>query len=196
MEEIKNNIDGDREGVTSKTLIDVDDLLYDEYLRPFSDTINAHYSAGTMPVYRSVKMPATIKDLLPRKLRKFEALADALDNYELPELDDLSDAERLKVLNHYFGSSVFTNEDGLRAMWTKGYMVKKSPSDKNRYIADMGDSMVRLLIDGIKDGVLQNEIRESDGHLNFLPSKDFNIEEHIDREYGINGYKPLIDLDL
>lgn len=196
MDEIINNDSNELEDATSKPWIDVDDLLYSEHLRPFADTINTHYSARAMPVYRSVKMPASVKDLLPRKLKKFDALADALDNYDLPALDELSDSERLKVLNQYFGTSVFTNDEGLKAMWSKLYATKKSSSDKNRFLMDMGDSMVRLLIDGIKDGVLQNEIRESDGHLNFLPSKDFDIEEHIDREYGINGYKPLIDLDI
>lgn len=57
-------------------------------------------------------------------------------------------------------------------------------------------AMVRLRIDA-EAGLLQNaEEEREDGHLNFLPSNTFKIEEHIDQEYGYNGYMPFLDEDI
>lgn len=171
--------------------VNIDDLLFADLLRPFSDTIGKHFEGRKAVVYRSLPNPATPEAMYPRKLRKYESLAKAIEEYEKPSPDGLTDEDKLRLVNQHYGTSVFTNEEGLRAMWEKGYSSKSTTSDKNRYVRDMGDSIVRLVIDGISSGALQKEIREKDGHLNFLQSKSFVIEDHIDREYGINGYKPL-----
>ena len=61
----------------------------------------------------------------------------------------------------------------------------------------MGWAMVRLTIEGAQDGQLQNEDEiRADGHLNFLPAATFILEEHIDLEYGYNGYMPFLDEDI
>ena len=61
----------------------------------------------------------------------------------------------------------------------------------------MGEAIVRLKINGIQDGLLQNENEiRNDGHLNFLPSITFKLEEHIDQEYGYNGYMPFLEEDI
>ncbi|MCQ2133995.1 MAG: hypothetical protein MJY88_03415 [Bacteroidales bacterium] len=175
--------------------VNIDDLLFADLLRPFSDTIGKHFEGRKAVVYRALPNPATPESMYPRKLRKYETLAEVIDGYEKPSPEGLTDEDQLRLVNQHYGTSVFTNEDGLRAMWEKSYSTKTTTSEKNRYVRDMGDSIVRLIIDGISSGALQKEIRERDGHLNFLQSKSFVIEDHIDREYGINGYKPLIIKD-
>lgn len=175
----------------------VDDLLFAGLIRPFEETVKAHYSGRESMVYRSVSIPAKEEDLKPKKLRKYESVAQAEVEYEMPPIDELEDLERLKILNQHLGSSVFTNEDGLRAIWQKGYDVKETTSDRRRYKRDMGEAIVRLKIAGCEDGLLQNEdeIRD-DGHHNFLPSATFKLEEHIDKEYGYKGYMPFLDEDI
>lgn len=175
----------------------VDDLMHAELIRPYEETVVAHYSGRPAFVYRSVSIPANQKDLLPRKLRKYESVAQAEVEYEMPDVANLKDDERLKVLNHHLGSSVFTKDEGLKAKWSKGYGAKETTSEKNRYKRDMGEAIVRLKIDGIQDGLLQNEDEISpEGHLNFLPAATFNLEEHIDQEYGYNGYMPFLEEDI
>lgn len=175
----------------------VDDLMHAELIRPYEETVVAHYSGRPAFVYRSVSIPANQKDLLPRKLRKYESVAQAEVEYEMPDVANLKDDERLKVLNHHLGSSVFTKDEGLKAKWSKGYGAKETISEKNRYKRDMGEAIVRLKIDGIQDGLLQNEDEISpEGHLNFLPAATFILEEHIDLEYGYNGYMPFLDEDI
>lgn len=175
----------------------VDDLMHAELIRPYEETVIAHFSGRSAFVYRSVSIPVNQKNLLPRKLRKFESVAQAEVEYDMPDVTNLTDGERLKVLNQHLGSSVFTKDEGLKAKWQKGYSTKETTSDKNRYKRDMGEAIVRLKINGIQDGLLQNvdEIRE-DGHLNFLPSSTFKLEEHIDQEYGYNGYMPFLEEDM
>lgn len=175
----------------------VDDLMYAELIRPLEETVEAHFSGRKSVVYRSVSIPAREENLKPRKLRKYESVAQAEAEYEMPPIDELEEWERLKVLNQHFASSVFTNEDGLRAVWHKGYDTKETTSDRRRYKRDMGEAIVRLKIAGREDGLLQNEdeIRE-DGHHNFLPSAMFKLEEHIDMEYGYKGYMPFLDEDI
>lgn len=171
--------------------ISVEDLLLSEFLMPYSDTVSHHFSGRSAIVYRAVVNPANNDQLLPRKLRKYPSLAEAIDDYDIPSPEELSEEEKFIEIKH-LGTSVFTNEDGLRVTWEKGYSTKVKEKDKQRYIGDMGDSIVRLIITGIEDGVLQNEDEIDDkGHFNFFQSKDFRIEEHIDKEYGINGYLPL-----
>lgn len=175
----------------------VDDLMFAELMRPYEKTVEAHFSGREAVVYRSVSLPAKPGDIKPRKLREYETITDAEVNYEMPSVEDLQDEERLKQLNHHLGSSVYTKEEGLRVQWQKGYSTKKTPSDKKRYKRDMGEAMVRIKIDGVKDGLLQNADEENDkGHLNFLPSSMFNLEEHIDQEYGYGGYMPFLEEDL
>lgn len=175
----------------------VDDLMYAELMRPFEETVEAHFSGRQAVVYRSVSIPAREENLKPRKLRKYESVAQAEAEYEMPPVAELEDWERLKILNQHLGSSVFTNEDGLRAVWHKGYDTKETTSERGRYKRDMGEAIVRLKIVGREDGVLQNEneIRD-DGHHNFLPSATFKLEEHIDMEYGIKGYMPFLEEDI
>lgn len=174
----------------------VDDLMFAELIRPFEETVEAHFSGRAAVVYRSVSIPAREDNLRPRKLRKYESVAHAEAEYEMPPIDELEDWERLKILNQHLGSSVFTNEEGLRAVWHKYYDGKETTSERNRYKRDMGEAMVRLKISGREDGMLQNEdeIRD-DGHYNFLPSSTFKLEEHIDMEYGYKGYMPFLDED-
>lgn len=175
----------------------VDDLMYAELMRPFEETVKAHFSGREAVVYRSVSIPAKEEDLKPRKLRKYESVTQAEVEYEMPSIAELEDWERLKVLNQHLGCSVFTNEDGLRAIWHKCYEKKETTNEQGRYKRDMGEAIVRLKIGGRKDGVLQNEdeIRE-DGHHNFLPSSTFVLEEHIDMEYGYKGYMPFLEEDI
>jgi len=178
---------------TQKEVV-VEDLLLSEFLTPYSDTVSRHFSGRTAVVYRSIVNPANNTQLLPRKLRKYQSLAEAIDDYKIPSPDDLTEEEKLTEVKH-LGTSVFSNEEGLRVTWKKGYEAKIKAIDKKRYIGDMGDSIVRLIITGINDGVLQKEAEiDSKGHYNFLQSKSFDIEDHIDKEYGINGYQPLIDI--
>lgn len=175
----------------------VDDLMYAELMRPYEDTVAAHFSSRSAIVYRSVSIPANEKNLLPRKLRKYESVAQAEAEYQMPDVMDLKDEERLKELNHHLGSSVFTKDEGLKAKWYKGFGEKETTSDKKRYKRDMGEAIVRLKINGIQDGLLQNEDEiRGDGHLNFLPSTTFKLEEHIDQEYGYNGYMPFLEEDI
>lgn len=175
----------------------VDDLMFSELMRPYEKTVEAHFSGREAVVYRSVSLPAKQSDIKPRKLRAYETITDAEVNYEMPPVENLEDAERLKQLNHHLGSSVYTKEEGLRAQWQKGFSTKQTPSDKKRYKRDMGEAMVRIKIEGLKDGLLQNADEENDkGHLNFLPASTFNLEEHIDQEYGYNGYMPYLEEDI
>ena len=82
-------------------------------------------------------------------------------------------------------------------MWLKGYETKKTPSEKRKYKESMGWAVVRLTIEGAQDGQLQNEDEiRSDGHLNFLPSATFKLEDHIDKEYGYNGYMAFLEEDI
>ncbi len=175
----------------------VDDLMYAELMRPFEETVEAHFSGRQAVVYRSVSIPAREENLKPRKLRRYESVAQAEAEYEMPPVAELEDWERLKILNQHLGSSVFTNEDGLRAVWHKGYDTKGTTSERGRYKRDMGEAIVRLKIVGREDGMLQNEneIRD-DGHHNFLPSATFKLEEHIDMEYGFKGYMPFLEEDI
>lgn len=175
----------------------VDDLMYAELIRPFEETVEAHFSGRQAVVYRSVSIPAREENLKPRKLRKYESVAQAEAEYEMPPVAELEDWERLKILNQHLGCSVFTKEEGLRAVWHKGYDFKETASERGRYKRDMGEAIVRLKIDGRLDGLLQNEneIRD-DGHHNFLPSATFKLEEHIDMEYGIKGYMPFLEEDI
>lgn len=175
----------------------VDDLMYAELMRPYEDIVAAHFSGRSAVVYRSVSIPADEKNLLPRKLRKYESIAQAEAEYQMPDAMNLENGERLKELNHHLGSSVFTKDEGLKAKWYKGFGEKETTSDKKRYKRDMGEAIVRLKINGIQDGLLQNENEiRSDGHLNFLPSITFKLEEHIDQEYGYNGYMPFLEEDI
>lgn len=175
----------------------IDDLMYAELIRPFEETVAAHFSGRETVVYRSVSIPAREENLKPRKLRKYESVAQAEAEYELPPVAELEDWERLKILNQHLGSSVFTNEDGLRAVWHRGYDAKETTSERERYKRDMGEAIVRLKIGGREDGVLQNEDEiRSDGHYNFLPSATFKLEEHIDLEYGYKGYMPFLEEDI
>lgn len=175
----------------------VDDLMFAELMRPYEETVATHFTGRPAVVYRSVSMPAKQEDLRPRKLRVYESVAQAEVEYKMPDVADLEDWERLKNLNKHLGSSVFTEDNGLRAMWQKGYETKKTPSEKRKYKEDMGWAMVRLTIEGAQDGQLQNEDEiRADGHLNFLPSSTFKLEEHIDQEYGYNGYMPFLDEDI
>ena len=175
----------------------VDDLMYAELMRPYEDIVAAHFSGRSAVVYRSVSIPANEKNLLPRKLRKYESIAQAEAEYQMPDAMNLENGERLKELNHHLGSSVFTKDEGLKAKWYKGFGEKETTSDKKRYKRDMGEAIVRLKINGIQDGLLQNENEiRSDGHLNFLPSITFKLEEHIDQEYGYNGYMPFLEEDI
>lgn len=188
---------GQSEDATVGSSSIVDDLMYANLIRPFEKTVEAHFSGREAMVYRSVSIPAKEENLKPRKLRKYETIAQAEAEYEMPSIEELEDWERLKVLNQHLGSSVFTNEEGLKAIWYKYYDDKETTSDRARYKRDMGEAIVRLKITGCVDGLLQNEdeIRE-DGHHNFLPSATFKLEEHIDMEYGYNGYMPFLDEDL
>ena len=172
----------------------VDDLMYAELMRPYEDIVATHFSGRSAVVYRSVSIPANEKNLLPRKLRKYESIAQAEAEYQMPDAMNLENGERLKELNHHLGSSVFTKDEGLKAKWYKGFGEKETTSDKKRYKRDMGEAIVRLKINGIQDGLLQNENEiRNDGHLNFLPSITFKLEEHIDQEYGYNGYMPFLE---
>ena len=175
----------------------VDDLMFAELMKGLEETVESHFSARQAVVYRSVSIPARAENLKPRKLRKYESVAQAEAEYEMPPVAELEDWERLKILNQHLGSSVFTNEDGLRAVWHRGYDSKETTSERGRYKRDMGEAIVRLRIAGREDGLLQNEdeIRE-DGHHNFLPSATFKLEEHIDMEYGYKGYMPFLEEDL
>ncbi len=175
----------------------VDDLMFAELMKGLEETVESHFSARQAVVYRSVSIPAREENMRPRKLRKYESVAQAEAEYEMPPVDELEDWERLKILNQHLGSSVFTNEDGLRAVWHKYYDDKETTSERNRYKRDMGEAIVRLKIAGPEDGLLQNEdeIRD-DGHHNFLPSATFKLEEHMDMEYGYNGYMPILDEDI
>lgn len=175
----------------------VDDLMFAELMRPYEETVATHFTGRPAVVYRSVSMPAKQEDLRPRKLRMYESVAQAEVEYKMPDVANLEDWERLKNLNKHLGSSVFTEEGGLRAMWQKGYKTKKTPSEKRKYKEDMGWAMVKLTIEGAQDGQLQNENEiRADGHLNFLPSSTFKLEEHIDQEYGYNGYMPFLEEDI
>ena len=175
----------------------VNDLMFAELMRPYEETVATHFTGRPAVVYRSVSMPAKQEDLRPRKLRMYESVAEAEVEYKMPDVANLEDWERLKILNKHLGSSVFTKEEGLIAMWQKGYKTKKTPSEKRKYKEDMGLAMVKLTIEGAQDGQLQNENEiRADGHLNFLPSSTFKLEEHIDQEYGYNGYMPFLEEDI
>ena len=102
----------------------------------------------------------------------------------------------MEEVNH-IGLSVFTNEEGLKAMWQKGYSTKKSARDKREYKKAMGEAMIRMKINGSQDGLLQNEDEIKDnGHYNFLPATTFKLEDHIDFGYGFNGYMPYLEEDI
>ena len=135
----------------------VDDLLFAELIRPFEETVETHFSGRASVVYRSVSIPAREENLKPRKLRKYESVAQAEAEYKMPSIDELEDWERLKILNQHLGSSVFTNEDGLRAVWHRGYDSKETTSERGRYKRDMGEAIVRLKITGREDGMRSEE---------------------------------------
>jgi len=175
----------------------VEGLQYSELMKPYQSTIEMHFSGREAMVYRSVSLPAKESDLLPRRMRRYESIAEAVTNYNAPNTKGLEDAELLKQLNQHYGRSVFSQEEGLRAVWQKGFGQKETPRDIRKYKEDMGEAMVRLKINGLEDGLLQNENEiRPDGHHNFLPANSFVLEEHIDREYGYNGYMPFLAEDI
>ena len=130
--------------------------------------------------YRVVHDPFDNIDELPNPVRKWSNMSSdevALSMASIPKDDLQQQWDNVKNYSPSFNISADLLINFMQTMYGK----RKTDTQKQRFIANMGDTIVPVYL-GKEDGMIQAtpESTVNPGHVVFQPYGDFNMDEHID----------------
>lgn len=163
----------------SQRVCKFEDLRYHDILSNFEEIFRKYYSPQNKVVYRWVHNPPVKDDEVPQVYQSFNSEASPFlyINKSLPE-------EVCKDIINRCGLSVFENAACCEETFKNIYFTFKDEKKRQLFLQKKGAYIAVLNITE-KDGWLENKSSKN-GHLNFHPSKYFQLDDKIVYSYCVD----------
>lgn len=164
-------------------------LKYGEYLNPFIDVINRHFTRANVSLYRWMHNPEIADDFLPQIFQENDPRS--VEELEVPSLDAPDDI----ILQSYVDYFTYSNFETLKdaeseyLKWVSKFSKRKNATIIiQNWINSKGLYIEK--VDYSEDTALIGE-KDPNGHIEVLLAEGVNFEDLIDKSY--EPYK--IDID-
>lgn len=130
--------------------------------------------------YRVVHDPFEDIDELPAPVRNWSNMANDEITLSVAEVPKDTIEQQWDMVKNY-SPSYNVSIERLANFMLSMYNRRRTESQKQRFIANMGDTIVPVRL-GKEDGMIQAtpEVEGNPGHVVFQPYEDFDMNSHID----------------